>query len=86
VSSTDGDSVQAMTTGGAAFNPVEVDPGTSVTIAITIDPTAAVHSVVSGTLFVNGLAGPGNLVGSLATEQFFTNTLATIPYRYRVTP
>ena len=86
VTSTVGDSVENLTTGASSFDPVEVDPGSSVTIPITIDPTAPVHSVVSGTLFVNGISAPDFLAGSLQPEQFFTNELAAIPYRYRVTP
>ena len=43
-------------------------------------------TVVSGTLFVNGISAPDFLAGSLQPEQFFTNELAAIPYRYRVTP
>ena len=87
VTSSSGDVVQAYTTGGGgSLNPVEVDPGTSTTIQVTIDPTASVSSVVSGTLYVNGLAAPGVLVPSLGPAQFFTNTIAAFAYEYTVTP
>jgi hypothetical protein len=85
ITSTDGDYVQALTTGGAAANEVEVEPGSSVVIPITITPTGTVGSIASGTLFIIGLSGPGAFVPSLGPADIFTNALAAIPYKYKIT-
>jgi hypothetical protein len=87
VSSPAGDTVQAFTTGNAAFSPVEAEPGATVTIPIKVKPTAAVGSTVSGTLFVNGATVSAlfnfSLAGGLSP---FSSDLAAIPYKYTVTP
>jgi hypothetical protein len=88
VTSTVPDTVQKlMVTGGAGINPASVLPGASVTIPITITPTASLGTIVSGTLYVNGFA-PGTLFGlsSPAFESLFTSDLAAIPYTYKVGP
>lgn len=83
VSSTDGDYVEANTIGGPDGN-VVVDPGTSVSIPIAINPTAAVGQTSSGTLYIVGLSAPGFFVPSLGPEDLFVNELAAIPYKYTV--
>ncbi len=73
-SSTVADAVEAIFKHGhaAKLAPRLVAPGATVSIPITIHPTAAAGTVVAGTLFLDGYS-PGEL---------FTNTLAAIPYEY----
>jgi len=88
VSSPTGDLVEAFTTGGAAagFLPPVIDPGGSITIPVTIQPTASqIGDTLSGTLFIDGIAG-ATFAGTLAAAPVFPSEIAAIPYRYTVTP
>jgi hypothetical protein len=83
VSSTVTDTVQAMATGNT-ISPDIVAAGSFVTIPITITPTASVGTVVSGTLFVNGVTPGSQYVSTIVLTSFFTSDLAAIPYEYKV--
>jgi hypothetical protein len=78
------DSVEALAT-GQPLGPVFLAAGKSVTITIRIAPaTATPGTVVTGTLFVDGLT-LGSLVGTtIAETALFTSVLAAIPYEYTV--
>jgi len=83
VTSTVPDTVQAMAIGGT-ISPDIVAAGASVSIPITITPTAATGSTVTGTLFINGIT-PGSLYEpTLQLTAFFTSDLVAIPYEYKV--
>ena len=64
------------------FNPVYVLPGDSATITVTIVPTAAPGSHVSGTLYV----GDYELASTFGLALPNADELAAIPYSYTVTP
>jgi len=79
------DTVEALTTGGSLL-PALVPAGHAVTITVTIAPRASVGTVVSGTLYLDGLQ-PGSLLqGTIALTSLYTSELAAIPYRYTVAP
>jgi hypothetical protein len=79
------DTVLATTNGGS-ISPDIVAPGASVSIPITITPTAGVGTTVTGTLFINGVAAGSQYVNTLLLTAFFTSDLAAIPYEYKVGP
>ena len=83
VTSTVPDTVEALTL-GTQFNPDLVAPGATDAISISITPTAAVGTTVSGTLFVNGFTPGSQLTGTIGLTAMFTNELAAIPYEYTV--
>jgi hypothetical protein len=64
----------------ASFSPDQVDPGQTATIPITITPSGASGTVVSGTLFVDDFSA----VALAAFNDPFGNEVAAIPYRYTV--
>jgi hypothetical protein len=89
VTSPVGDYVEALVADGVFGAPedlVEVDPGTSTSIPIDINPTASVGTTVSGSLLIVGISGPDFFAPSLLPEDLFTNELAAIPYEYTVSP
>ena len=82
ISSNSGDLWSDITLGTATFNPVVVPSGTSATINVTIQPSAAqIGSVVRGSIYIdtfnpiNGNSGP-----------FLGDEVVAIPYTYKVTP
>ena len=79
VSSRTGDLWQMALGGPFAVTPVVVNPGQTAVIPVTISPTAARGSTVSGTLYVDddSLVLFGFLVPN-------ANTVAAIPYSYKV--
>lgn len=63
----------------ASMDIVEVDPGASATVDVTITPSAAVGTVVSGTLYLDDVAT------SLAPDGDATaSEAAALPYSYTV--
>jgi hypothetical protein len=62
------------------FNPDQVNPGQVATIPVTIKPTAASGTKVTGTLFVNDFSG----VALAAFNVPFGNEVVAIPYSYTV--
>jgi hypothetical protein len=85
VSSSVPDTVEALTL-GTKFFPDLVAAGATDTITITITPTAAVGTTVSGTLFVNGFTEGSALTNTIQLTSMFTNELDAIPYEYTVSP
>jgi hypothetical protein len=63
----------------AAFSPVVVNPGETVTVDVTITPSGASGTVVSGTLYVDNFTGDVPPYG-----QQTGNELAAIPYTYTI--
>jgi hypothetical protein len=85
VTSTVPDTVKAITT-GTGLSPESLLPGATISIPITITPTAPVGTTVSGTLFLDGLS-PGSVFEStIGLTALFTSDLAAIPYQYTVGP
>ncbi len=79
VTSATGDLWELSVNPSAAFAPVEVDPGQTVTIDVTITPSAAVGTVVSGTLYIDDY--------NWITQPYLNtdgNELAAFPYEYTV--
>jgi hypothetical protein len=62
-----------------SFNPVIIFPGQSATIAVTITPTGASGTVVSGTLYVDDFASAVPPYGELGG-----NEIAALPYTYTI--
>jgi Subtilase family len=85
VSSSVPDTVEALTT-GSDFNPDLVPPGSTDSISVTITPTSAIGTTVSGTLFVDGFQPGSTLTGTIVDTALFTSELAAIPYEYKVAP
>lgn len=83
VTSTVPDTVEASASGDT-ISPDIVAAGASVSIPITITPTASVGSTVTGTLFINGVTPGSQYVSTLQLTAFFTSDLAAIPYEYKV--
>jgi hypothetical protein len=79
VTSPTGDLWQLAVNPSAAFTPVTVNPGQTVTINVTITPSANSGSVVSGNLYVDDLSGPLAPYGQLSGDE-----LAALPYEYTV--
>jgi hypothetical protein len=63
----------------AAFSPVVVNPGETVTVDVTITPAGASGTVVSGTLYVDNFTADVPPYG-----QQTGNELAAIPYTYTI--
>jgi hypothetical protein len=80
VSSPTGDLWQTSADPNAPFNPVVVQPGQSVTIPVTIKPSAPSGSTVSGTLYVDD--------SYFLLYEFFNglngNDITAVPYTYTV--
>ena len=79
VTSAPGDLWLLATNPSASFSPVTVNPGQTVTINVTITPSAASGSVVSGDLYVDDYAS-----GVAPYDQLSGDELAAIPYEYTV--
>jgi hypothetical protein len=82
VTTAQGDIWTASTQGLSVFGtfaPVTINPGQTSVINVTITPSGASGTVVSGTLYVD------DFVGSLPPYGTTTgNELAAIPYRYTI--
>jgi hypothetical protein len=63
----------------SSFTPVLINPGKSATINVTITPSAASGTVVSGTLYVDDFLNNIPPYGQIASDE-----LAGIPYTYTV--
>ena len=83
VTSTVPDTVKVLSTGGSV-DPASIAPGSELTIPITITPTAAAGTTVSGVLDLVGFT-TGTFFGSTIVEEpSFVSVLAAIPYEYKV--
>jgi hypothetical protein len=81
VTSAPGDLWLLATNPSAPFSPVTVNPGQTVTIDVTITPSAVPGTVVSGDLYVDDFASG---VPPYAYDQLSGDELAAIPYEYTV--
>jgi Subtilase family/Peptidase inhibitor I9 len=79
VTSAPGDLWAQSTNPSAAFSPVTIEPGQSATINVTITPSAASGTVVSGDLYVDDSASAVPPYAQLTGDE-----LAAIPYEYTV--
>jgi hypothetical protein len=79
VTSAPGDLWLLATNPSISFSPVTVNPGQSATINVTITPSAAPGTVVSGDLYVDDFASGVPPYGQLSGDE-----LAAIPYEYTV--
>jgi hypothetical protein len=79
VTSSTGDVELASINPAATFSPVVINPGQTATIDVTITPSAAPGTVVSGTLYVDDFLNDIPPYGQIAS-----NELAGIPYSYTV--
>jgi hypothetical protein len=79
VSSTTGDLELAAINPSASATPVLINPGASATIDVTITPSAAPGTVVSGTLYVDDV-----LTDIPPYAQFAADELTGLPYSYTV--
>jgi len=79
VTSTTGDIELASVNPGTAFAPVLINPGQSATVDVTITPSAAKGTVVSGTLYVDDFLNNIPPYGQIAA-----NELTGFPYSYTV--
>jgi hypothetical protein len=70
---------QGVTDGTFNFDGTTVAPGASVTIGVTITPSAASGTVVKGTLYVDDL-----LAAIPPYSQFSGDEVAALPYEYKV--
>jgi hypothetical protein len=79
ITSPTGDLWQAAIGGPLSVSTAIVNPGQTITVPVSVTPTAAKGSVVSGTLYVDddSLFAFGSLVPN-------ANQVAAIPYSYRV--
>ncbi len=81
-----GDLWAASTNVNAGVTPYVVQPGQSVTIPVTIDPTGVAGTVIAGTLYIAavsfnpGLITSNGLVGDFPTA----SNVAAIPYTYTI--
>ncbi len=66
--------LHAISASAPAFTPVEIDPGKTATITVTLTPSGSAGTVVHGSLFVDTYA-PFDLAG---------DELAAIPYTYKI--
>jgi hypothetical protein len=79
VTSTTGDIELASVVPVSSFTPVLINPGQSATVDVTITPSAAPGTVVSGTLYVDDYLNNIPPYGQIASDE-----LAGIPYTYTV--
>ena len=79
VTSSTGDVELASINPAATFSPVVINPGQSATINVTITPSGASGTQVSGTLYVDDL-----LTAVPPYEQIATDELAGLPYSYTI--
>jgi hypothetical protein len=79
VTSTTGDIELASVVPVSSFTPVLINSGQSATIDVTITPSAAPGTVVSGTLYVDDFLNNIPPYGQVASDE-----LAGIPYTYTV--
>jgi hypothetical protein len=79
VTSTTGDIELAAINPSATVTPVTIDPGQTATIDVTITPSGAPGTQVSGTLYVDDL-----LTAIPPYEQFAVDELAGLPYSYTI--
>jgi hypothetical protein len=79
VTSAPGDLWLLATNPSASFSPVTINPGQTVTVNVTITPSAAPGTVVSGDLYVDDFAS-----GVPPYDQLSGDELAAIPYEYTV--
>jgi hypothetical protein len=79
VTSTTGDIELASVAPVSSFTPVLINPGQSATVKVTITPSAAAGTVVSGTLYVDDYLNNIPPYGQIASDE-----LAGIPYTYTV--
>jgi hypothetical protein len=81
VTSATGDLWLASTNPAASFSPIILNPGQTATINVTITPSAAVGTVVQGTLYVDDFVSS---VPPAAYDQESGDELAAFPYEYTV--
>jgi hypothetical protein len=79
VSSDTGDIELASVVPVSSFTPVTINPGASATINVTITPSAAPGTVVSGTLYVDDFLDNIPPYGQIASDE-----LTGLPYTYTV--
>ena len=79
ITSSTGDIELASVNPSATFAPIVIDPGQTVTIDVTITPSAAAGTVVAGTLFVDAFQSGTPPYGDEAVDQ-----VAGLPYEYTV--
>jgi Subtilase family len=77
-----GDFWQVATNPSAAFSPVEINPGSTATVNVTITPSGAAGTIVSGSLYVDDFLSstPPPAYGQPDTG----DELAALPYEYTV--
>ncbi len=81
VTSATGDIEAASINPATSFSPVVINPGQTATVNVTITPSAASGTVVSGNLYVDDF---DNNVPPPVTGQQSGDELATLPYSYTV--
>ena len=81
VTSDTGDLEPAAVNPATTFSPVVIGPGQSATVNVTITPTGAKGTVVSGNLYVDDL---NTSVPPPATSQEAGNEVGALPYTYTV--
>jgi hypothetical protein len=79
VTSAPGDAELAAINPAATFTPIVINPGHTATIDVTITPSGASGTQVTGTLYVDDL-----LTGIPPYGQFATDELAGLPYAYTI--
>jgi hypothetical protein len=79
VSSATGDIELESVAPVSSFTPVLINPGQSATVDVTITPSAAPGTVVSGTLYVDDFLNNIPPYGQIASDE-----LAGLPYTYTV--
>lgn len=79
MTSTTGDAEALATDPSAAVNAVTLPPGASATVDVTITPSAAAGTVVTGTLYVDDYASDVQPYGQAAGDE-----VRALPYEYTV--
>ncbi len=79
VTSSTGDVELASINPAATFTPIVIIPGQTATIEVTITPSGASGTKVSGTLYVDDLLTAVPPYGQIATDE-----LAGLPYTYTI--
>ena len=79
ITSTSGDMWLQAANPAAASNPATINPGQSGTITVTLTPSAAAGTVVSGTLYVDATSASVPPAGQLSASE-----VIAIPYQYTV--